>query len=348
MKRIKPMSLWVTFAAFVFFIIFISYTILLVFYYLLYQIRFPVTLQLAFYKPPVFLFILLSIVLATAISFWAGKHVFGPVATISDAMTQVAKGNFNVHLKYSGRVGELREMSSNFRSMVHDLGNIETLRNDFVTSVSHEFKTPLASIEGYATILQNPDLSYAEVQEYAKKISESTKQLTNLCSNILMISNLENKEIVTEKTAYRLDEQIRQSVLILEPLWDVKKINLNIDLDHAIYYGNEEMLMQVWLNMITNAIKFTPKNGDISIELKETSEALIISISDTGAGMTPEVQKHIFDKFYKGDASGFTDGNGLGLSLVKRIIDLCRGEITVHSEPGTGTCFAITLPVMSA
>jgi len=345
MKRDNHSSIWVAFAAFIFFIIFISYTILLVLYYLLYKIRFPVTLQLALFDPPLMLFMLLSIVLAMAISFWAGKHIFAPVGTMSRAMTNVSKGDFNVHLKYKGKIGELAEMCCNFNSMVQELGHIETLRSDFVTSVSHEFKTPLASIEGYATILQNPDLTTGEVQEYAQKISESTKQLTKLSSNILMISNLENKEIVTEKTAFRLDEQIRQAVLILEPLWDSKKINLNIDLANAVYFGSEELLMQVWLNVIGNAIKFTPKSGDISIALTESSDFLTVTISDSGIGMGPEVQSHIFDKFFQGDNSGYTDGNGLGLSLVKRIIDLCRGSIRVESQPGMGASFIIELPI---
>lgn len=343
-NRLNHSSLWVAFAAFIFFIIFISYTVLLVLYYLLYQIRFPVTLQLALFDPPLFLFMLLSIVLAMTLSFWAGKHFFGPVAVMSRAMTQVAKGDFNVQMKYKGRVGELSDMCANFNAMIQELGHIETLRSDFVTSVSHEFKTPLASIEGYATILQNPGVDPSEVREYAQKIMESTRQLTKLSSNVLMISNLENKEIVTEKTAFRLDEQIRQSILILEPLWESKGINMNIDLEHAVYYGNEELLMQVWLNIINNAIKFTPKNGDVSIALKSINELLTVIVSDTGIGMDPEVRSHIFDKFYQADRSGYTDGNGLGLCLVKRIVDLNRGRIHVKSKPGSGTSFTVELP----
>jgi signal transduction histidine kinase len=344
MKKMKLSSLWAAFAILVFFIIFISYIVLLIIYYLMFKIRLSATLEMALSDPPFMLFLLVSIVVTAMISFMAGKQVFGPITAMGHAMTHVAKGDFDVQLKYNGRVEELNKMLSDFNSMVQELGNIETLRSDFVASVSHEFKTPLASIEGYATILQNPDLTSDEIKEYARMIIGSTKQLAKLSSNILMISNLENKEILTEKTEFRLDEQIRQSVLLLEPLWEGKKINLNIELENAIYFGNEELLMQAWLNVIGNAVKFTPKNGDISITLKESSDHCTVTVKDTGQGMTPEVQKHIFDKFYQGDNSGYTDGNGLGLSLVKRIIDLCGGSICVYSDPGLGTTFLFRLP----
>jgi len=293
---------------------------------------------------PILVLILISISIANGISFVVGKKVLNPISAISHAMTEVAKGNFNVRLNYNGRVGEINEMWKNFNAMVHDLGNIETLRNDFVVTVSHEYKTPLASIEGYAAILQNPELTREEISEYAQKITESTKQLAKLSSNILMLSNLENREIITEKTRFRLDEQIRQSVLLLEPAWENKKLNLSIDLEHAVFYGNEELLMQVWLNVIGNAIKFTPKNGEITIALKETPGFFTVTVKDTGIGIPADVQKYIFDKFYQADHSGYTDGNGLGLSLVRRIIDLCRGRIQVKSEPGQGTAFLIELP----
>jgi len=344
MKKFKLPSLWAAFAVFIFFCILLSsFLLFLIAYFMISHGLISDTDR----NPavPLFMLLLLSIMIASAISFILGKQVFKPITNFSHAMTDVAKGNFNVKLNYDGRVEELNEMSSNFNAMVHDLGNIETLRNDFVVTVSHEFKTPLAAIEGYATILQNPDLTKEENREYAEKILESTKKLANLSSNILMISNLENKEIITEKSEFRLDEQIRQSVLLLEPFWENKKINLNIDLDHAVYYGNEELLMQVWQNVIGNAIKFTPKNGDISITLKDYPDHITVTITDTGIGMAPEVQKHIFNKFYQGDTSGYTDGNGLGLSLVKRIIDLSKGRIRVDSSPDMGTTFVIELPI---
>jgi len=344
MKKIKLPSLWLGFVASVFLILLVSSLILFLIAVLLHQIGIISSID-PIQGIPIIIFLLLSLVIATSITTLIGKKILNPVSTFSQAMMDVAKGNFSVQLNYDGRIEEINEMSLNFNAMVHELGNIETLRNDFVVTVSHEFKTPLSSIEGYATILQNPKLTTEESKECTQMIIESTKQLTKLSSNILMISNLENREIITEKTEFRLDEQIRQSILMLEPLWEDKKINFNIDLDHAIYYSNNELLMQVWQNVIGNAIKFTPKNGEISIALKECPDQFIITISDTGIGMTPEVQKNIFNKFYQGDNSGYTDGNGLGLSLVKRIIDLCHGNIRVSSEIGLGTTFIITLPV---
>ena len=344
MKRLRITSLWAAFAVFVFFIILTSSTILIAFTYVMVQ-------NGLFSEPsrgplfPVIMLALLSMIIATAINMIIGRKLLKPISAFSKAMIDVAKGDFSVRLKYNERVAELGEMTSNFNAMVHELGTIETLRSDFVVSVSHEFKTPLASIEGYATILQNPELTDGERSEYTQKIVESTKQLAKLSSNILMISNLENREIITEKAEFRLDEQIRQSVLMLEPIWDPKKINFDIELDHANYFGNEELLMQIWINIIGNAVKFTPKNGEISITLKKNQDDLVITVSDSGIGMSAEDQKHIFDKFYQADRSGYTDGNGLGLSLVKRIIDLCHGKISVHSELGSGTSFVISLPI---
>lgn len=343
MKRFKIPSLWAAFAVFVFFIILTNSIIMICITYVMVQIGY---LSKSGPNPflPIIMIFTTSIFIATAVNILVGKKVLKPISAISKAMVDVAKGDFKVHLDYDGVVNELNDMSANFNSMVHELGNIETLRTDFVVSVSHEFKTPLASIEGFATILQNPELTADEKNEYARKIIESTNQLAKLSSSILMVSKLENTEIITEKTSFRLDEQIRQSILMLESLWDSKKISFNIELDSVYYYGNEELLAQVWTNLIGNAIKFTPKNGEISISLQDCAEHLSVAVSDTGIGMTADVQKHIFDKFYQADRSGYTEGNGLGLSLVKRIIDLCHGRIQVMSEIGTGTTFIIDLP----
>ena len=343
MKKLKITSLWAAFAVFVFFIILTSSVILFSIIYIMIQLGY---LSKDGPNPfvPAIMFLIMSIFIATAVNFLVGKKVLKPISAFSKAMVDVAKGDFQVKLNYDGVVEELNEMSANFNTMVHELGNIETLRSDFVISVSHEFKAPLTSIEGYAMIIQNPELTEEQKNECAQIIIDSTKQLAKLSSNILMLSDLENKEIITKKAEFRLDEQIRQAILLLEPIWNSKKINFNIDLNPASYFGNAELLMQVWLNMIGNAIKFTPKNGEISIGLEDTPNHLNVIISDTGIGMTSEVQKHIFDKFYQADRSGYTDGNGLGLSLVKRILDLCQGSIQVNSSPGLGTTFLLEFP----
>lgn len=345
MKKITFPSLWAAFVIFVFFnIIFSSLLVVFIVYIMAYwgiadDIKSPKT----FYT--LLGVLMISVMIASPISYFIGRHIFKPINHISRAMTNVAKGDFSVRLNYRGAVKELENMSDNFNSMVHELGNMEALRNDFVVTISHEFKTPLAAIEGYATILRNPELTLEEYREFLQKITESIKQLAHLSSSILMISNLENKELITERKHFRLDEQIRQAVLLLEPLWAGKNLTLNIDLDHVMYFSNEDLLMQVWINLINNAVKFTPKNGEINILLKESVKEVQITVSDTGVGMTPEVQKYIFDKFYKEDRSGSIDGNGLGLALVKRIVDLSHGKISVQSEPGFGSSFTVTLPV---
>lgn len=344
MKKLKITSLWAAFAVFVFFIILTSSVILFCIIYVMIQLGY---LSKGGPNPfvPTIMMLVMSIFIATAVNFFVGMKVLKPISAFSKAMMDVAKGDFQVKLNYDGLVEELNEMSVNFNTMVHELGNIETLRSDFVISVSHEFKAPLTSIEGYAMIIQNPELTEEQKNECARIIIDSTKQLAKLSSNILMLSDLENKEIITRKAAFRLDEQIRQAILLLEPIWSNKKIYFNIDLPPVNYFGNAELLMQVWLNMVGNAIKFTPKNGEISISLKDTPDHLKVTISDTGIGMTSEVQKHIFDKFYQADRSGCTEGNGLGLSLVKRIVDLCRGDLQVYSSPGLGTTFQLEFPL---
>lgn len=344
MKKFTFPNIWTAFLVFVFLnIIFSSLLVVFIIYIIAYfgiadDIKSPrAVLSLAGV-------LMISIIIASTVSYSIGKHVFKPINNISRAMTNVAKGDFTVRLDYNGMVRELDNISANFNSMVHELGNMESLRNDFVVTVSHEFKTPLAAIEGYATILRNPELTLEEYREFLQKITESIKQLAHLSSSILMISNLENREMMTEKKHFRMDEQIRQAVLLLEPLWSSKNLALNIDLDHVVYFSNEELLMQVWINLINNAVKFTPKNGEITVLLKESAQDVKITVSDTGIGMAPEVQKYIFDKFYKEDRSGSVDGNGLGLALVKRIVHLSHGKISVQSEPGLGSSFTVTLP----
>lgn len=345
MKRIpftgfKLPSLWIAFLAYGFFTILFSSTLLLFFIYFLSDLGVDHE-----DRPAISLFLLLamSIVIASFISFFVGKKVFTPINAISHAMTTVAKGDFSIRLDYSGRVEELAEISDNFNSMVKELGNIEALRNDFVVTISHEFKTPLAAIEGYAAILRDHVLSEEESHEFFQKIIESIKQLSNLSSNVLMISNLENRGMITARRMFRLDEQIRCAVLMLEPLWEKNQVTLNIELDHAMFFGNEELLMHVWINLISNAIKFTPSNGEISILLKQTPKVLFVTVADTGIGIPHDLQTHIFDKFYKADRSG--EGNGLGLALVKRIVTLSRGTVKVESIPGLGSSFTISLPV---
>jgi len=228
--------------------------------------------------------------------------------------------------------------------MVHELSSIETLRNDFVSNVSHEIKTPIASIQGFAKLIQDKNLNDDERSEFTDIIISELSRLSKLTSNILKLSKLENQEVITGKAEFALDEQIRCAILIMEPEWSEKGIDLDIDLDKVSIIGNEDLLQQVWLNIIGNAIKFTEKGGTIGIKLMDLQDKIVIKVSDNGVGMNEETQRHIFDKFYQGDKSHLSKGNGLGLSLVKRIIELCDGEIKVRSKLYYGTTFTIGLP----
>ena len=208
--------------------------------------------------------------------------------------------------------------------------SIETLRSDFVVNVSHEFKTPIAAIEGYATLLQNEKLSPERYRHYVEKILDNSQKLSHLSSSILMLSKLENQETVPQYKEYRLDEQLRKSILGLENKWTEKNIEFDMDLPKQMYYGSEQLLDQVWSNILDNAIKHSPQDGVIHVSINRTETRLFVCISDHGDGMDEEVQKHIFEKFYQGDSSR---------------IDLCRGEIMVQSTPGKGTTFQVALPI---
>ena len=241
----------------------------------------------------------------------------------------------------------MSELSHNFNIMAEELRSNEYLHKEFVSSVSHEFKTPIASIEGYATLLQNHNLSSEKHDHYVEKILENSRRLTNLSGNILMLSKLENQEIVLGKTEYQLDEQIRKCILMLENKWSAKNIEFDLELPRQIYYGSESLLEQVWINILDNAIKHSSVGGIVHINIRQTDTQLTVTIADHGDGMTEDVKKHIFEKFYQGDSSRKAEGNGLGLALVKRIVELCKGTVIVESSPGTGAMFFVTLPETS-
>lgn len=235
-------------------------------------------------------------------------------------------------------------MSVRFNKMVHEISNIETLRSDFVVNVSHEFKTPLATIDGYAMLLQDDDLSPEERQHYIEKILDSSQRLSNMSGNILLLSKLENQENVINCERYRIDEQIRETVLLLEYKWSEKQIELDIDLPSCNFIGNKSLLNHVWFNLIDNAIKYSRRGGTIRIFMQVDDKQISVSISDNGCGISKDTAKYIFDKFYQGDRARNTEGNGLGLALVKRIVDLCGGTITVMSEVNVGSEFRVILP----
>ena len=271
------------------------------------------------------------------------KFFFNPIKKLRGAMDKVAEGDFSVRLEERSSSKEIMEIYTGFNLMAHELSSTEILQTDFVSNVSHEFKTPINAIEGYSTLLQDSENLEADQREYIDKILFNTQRLSSLVGSILLLSKLENQQIPSNQVEYRLDEQIRQSIVALEPAWEKKDIEFDVELDRVSYLGNEPMMRQVWDNLISNAIKFSPSGGAVKIHLVKKLKKLIFTVEDQGPGLSEEAQKHIFDKFYQADASHKQEGNGLGLALVKRILTIEKGQITAENIPEGGCRFTVTL-----
>lgn len=294
---------------------------------------------------PILVFAIVSIVLGMILSKLFGKRPLHLIEQISDATQEIAKGNFQLQLSEDIPAVELRTMAHNFNIMAKELAGTEILRNDFIENVSHEFKTPLSAIEGYTMLLQRKGLSEEKRMEYTRRIIYNTQRLSTLTGNILLLSRLENHEIGIAKESYSLDEQLREIILLYEKQWASKNLELEIDLDNADYYGNKELMAQVWQNILGNAIKFVGEGGKICIQLCKTADQLTVSISDNGIGMSQETINRIYEKFYQGDKSRASEGNGLGLTLAKRIVDLHEGILSVTSQLEKGSTFLVELPI---
>lgn len=295
---------------------------------------------------------LLSVILGSLVSMFAMKHVIRPINELSEAMQQVAKGDYTVRLNLPEckrpQMDEIYNLHKDFNQMVQQLSSTETLHSDFIANVSHEFKTPLAAISGYATLLQDDTLTPEERDEYIEIIIRSAKELSRMTGNILSLSRLENQSIISEKEYFRVDEQIRQIILRMEPVWSEKNIDIDPELEPISWYGNQELASHIWTNLLDNAVKFTPQGGMINITARAYDSWLTVTFQDTGIGMSPEVQAHIFDKFYQGDTSHKKKGNGLGLALVRQIVTLHGGSIDLESTPELGSTFKILLPMESS
>lgn len=289
-------------------------------------------------------FVIFSIITGMSIALIVGRQILRPISQLSSEMRNVAEGDFSIQLKESHNISELEQLFHDFNTMVRELNTIETLRDDFVTNVSHEFKTPIATIRGYVQLLQNTDLSEAERQEYLNRILDGTRQLSQLTENILKLTKIETQGVVLDEEDFRLDEQIRNVILFLEPEWEALNIEWNIELEKCYYHGSEEFLYQVWLNIIGNAIKYNREDGEIRVQLTDKEDVIEVEVQDTGIGMDETTVKHVFDKFFQADTTRKTKGNGLGLTLAQRIIEIYGGTIQVSSEKNTGTQMIVRLP----
>lgn len=270
-----------------------------------------------------------------------------PVKQIMTALDQVMQGDFTIRIppvkEFAGETG-FNEIIKAINAMTAELQGTETLRTDFIANVSHELKTPLAVMANLSTMLQQPGISDEDRIEYAKAISHSSRRLAALITNILKLNKLENQQIFPQPQEFDLGEQLCESLLAFEDAWENKNLEIETDIQEDVRIKSDpELLSLVWNNLISNAVKFTPEGGTIGVALNADEKNVIVSVKDTGCGIDPETGKHIFEKFYQGDTSHATQGNGLGLALVKRVVDILQGEISVQSTPGQGSTFTVRI-----
>lgn len=322
-------------------VVIISMSVALAFVIITILLRFAISPFTGMLTSSIFI-MLLSIAVGTLLSAYVSKRILRPIYTINDAAKKVAMGDFSVRLEEGSIVNEIREITESFNLMVRELSNTETLRSDFVSNVSHEFKTPLTAIEGYVTLLQDESLTKEEEAKYIERILENTGRLTKLTQSILSLSQIENQGIVLQQERFQLDEQIRRVLLSFESIWEAKNLTIDLNLEKVFIYGNRSLLAQVWSNLIDNAIKFSNQDGILSIDCKAVGSNIVVRIKDTGIGMDEVVMKYAFDKFYQGERSHHGNGNGLGLALVNRIVTLCGGLVTLESDKGKGTTVTVT------
>ena len=295
---------------------------------------------------PIFVWaILFSVVVGGAITKFITRSFIDPITQLGKAMKEVANGNFQVTAQCRSRLKEVNDIYASFNLMVKELGATETLQTDFISNVSHEFKTPINAIEGYASLLQDHQQSQAEQDAYIEKILFNTHRLSTLTGNILLLSKINNQSIHPQRTVFRLDEQVRQAIVALEQKWTEKDIDFDVELDKISYSGYESLLIHVWSNLIDNAIKFDPHGGMIALRLWQEEGFAVFTIDDNGPGVAPEDQERVFHKFYQSDSSRVMDGNGLGLPLVKKIVEFSGGTVTLENLPEAGCRFTVRLPL---
>lgn len=314
---------------------------------LIYQTRLGEKLNLNFISSTLIV-LAFSYISSAVSSVLISRSLLKPLRKITNATAEIAAGNFDVDtsgiITKFNKDTEVGSLVTGFDRMAADLRSTEMFRNDFIHNFSHEFKTPIISIQGFAKQLYRGNLTQEQTSEFAKIIMDESDRLTHMASNVLLLTKIDNQEIVSDKTPFSLDEQLRECVLLFEEQWSDKNLNLNLDLDPITYTQNQDLLSHVWINLIGNAIKFSGDNGLLDIQCHEGNGNIWITVKDSGIGMDEDTMNHIFDKFYQGDSSHSTPGNGLGLPLAKRIIEMMNGRISVKSTKGSGTTFSVTLP----
>ena len=289
----------------------------------------------------VYLPLLITLILTTG---FLEHKLSANVTNLMDGLRAVAGGDYSVRLK-TDKHQLLDDLCEDFNRMTEELQSVRTLREDFVNSYSHEFKTPITAIKGFAELLSEPDLTVEERQQYLRIIQDESARLAELTNRTLLLTKLQSQRFLPDQTTFPLDEQIRRCAILISHSWEEKHLTFSAELESVDCTSNEELLRQVWINLLNNAIRYTPPGGEIGVELRQVGGEVVVRGWDTGSGMTPEVQSHIFEKYYQGAAEDKKHGLGLGLSIVHRIIELTEGRIEVDSQPEQGSSFTVYLPL---
>lgn len=284
----------------------------------------------------------IGIIVGTILSIWFSKLVKKTIKPYFDALDRISRGDFSTGVVDENDILKDNAVAEKFNQMLKSLRSVETLREGFISDFSHEFKTPIVSISGFAKLLKSADLTEEERNEYLDVIINESDRLVNLSQSVLTLSRLDDQ--VVEKTTFSLDEQLRQSILLFDKALKDKNIQLDLSADNISVHSSQQLLSQVWVNILGNAIKFSPRDSKINIVANDIGDQISVAITDNGCGMDEETQQYIFNKFYQGDKSHSGEGNGLGLAIVQKILRLVGGEITVQSEFGKGSTFTVLLP----
>ena len=291
---------------------------------------------------PVILSSLLILPFSICITIFAIRYPMRPIKKMIHGMNRLAEGHFEERLDF-GEVSPLKELADTFNTLAGELQNTELLRSDFVNNFSHEFKTPIVSIHGFAQLLQKGKNLTDDQQEYVDVIADESMRLAYMATNVLNLTKIENQSIITNKKEFNLSEQVRKCILLLEKKWTEKELEFEATFDEYTIQGDQELLKQVWVNLLDNAIKFSPEKGEITIEIKEEADWIYVAVKNNGPMITEEERKRLFDKFWQGDTSHASQGTGIGLSVVKKIVELHKGKINVDSTPEE-TAFVVRLP----
>ena len=289
---------------------------------------------------------LISLIIGGVLAFFCSRIPLRPLNELINKMNRLASGDFKTRLKFGDTISQnkvAKEITTSFNTMAEELENTEILRSDFINNFSHEFKTPIVSITGFANLIECGNLTDEQRVQYARAIREESMRLSSMASNVLNLTKVENQTILTDITLFNLSEQIRSAVLLLEEKWSSKNIDLQIDFNEYMIEANEEFLKQIWINLIDNAIKFAPRCGTVSLAIRDEGDKYCVAVGNTGSEIPFDKQEKIFAKFYQADESHATHGNGIGLAIVKRIVELHNGDVSVQSEDSV-TTFTVQLP----